>query len=436
MQRLPNRPPRRAAAVTLAAGFLLSVAPVPAAAALAVTAAPAAAAGPALRVAAPDDNCAKPGEVPDDAVPWAQQWLNHEGVWPFSRGRGVTVAVLASGVDGDRPQLAGRVESGFDAVANRAGADTDCQGTGTQVAAVLAARRAGSGSFSGLAPDARILPVRVLPDQISGEIQVEPAVLARGITAAVDRGADIVAVPVPSYTDSPALRSAVSRALDGGVLVVAAVGDRADEQGGNPPPYPASYDGVLGVGAITQTGERLASSQFGAYVDIVAPGGEVVTLQRGGGLTVANDTGVACGLVAAAAALVRAKQGDLSPAELANRLTATATPPAAGIGQGRGIVNPYAAANDQLSDASPVALPAVTRGDTGESPEEIRRRKIAMTGAVLALVVVLGVVAVAMTVPRARRRRWRPAVVAPPTRRDEPEEPAPPVQLFDDRTPV
>jgi membrane-anchored mycosin MYCP len=377
---------------------------------------------------APGDRCAEPGQQ-FTAVPWPQQMLGPERAWSLAQGGGVVVAVLDSGVDASHPQLSGQVQAGFDAVAGSGRADDDCAGTGTQVAGVIAARQISSIGFAGVAPRAQILPIRVVDGAgTSGRI-AQPDVLARGINAAVDRGAHIIAVSAVSYSDTPALAAAVGRALERGVVVVAAVGDEGSAN--KPPtPYPADYDGVIGVGAIDQSGVPWRSSPAGDYVDLVAPGGEVVTLQRGQGMVAVDGTGVAAGFVAATAALVRARRGGLAPAEMERQLTGSAIPAARGGAYGRGIVNPYNAVTDRLAAEEPAALPEMARPSNDRHPAWDRARDLALVGAGLATGAVLVVLVVAVALPRGRRRLWRSAVRPAPVTRDEPEEPAPPRQLF------
>lgn len=381
-------------------------------------------------VAAQDDReCAPPGES-YQPVPWAQGLLAPERVWPFTRGGGVTVAVLATGVDAGHPQLSGRVRAGYDAVAGGGPADTDCAGTGTQVAGVIAANQVSGVGFVGLAPEVTVLPVRVVGGERSAP--VEPAVLARGIRWAAENGAQVITVPVAVAADDTGLRAAVADALAAGVTVVAAVGG---DNEGDATPYPAGYEGVVGAGAIDEQG-ALANPPLGDHVDLVAPGAGMVTLQRGGGLVVdVSSSGLAAGAVAATAALVGARWGDLAPDEVTQRLVATATP-AAGPGFGHGVLNPYAAVTDTLPDGSPVPLPALARPAGGEPAAAGWARRVAVLGAGVAALVAVLVVALAVAVPRGRRRTWRSGVAAPPPDRYEPQEPTPPALLFDDAGPL
>ncbi|MFI9643690.1 S8 family serine peptidase [Micromonospora sp. NPDC051925] len=388
--------------------------------------------GPVTPALATPDCAPAGGQVTTPS--WAQQVLAPEQVWPSSQGSGVTVAVLGSGVDGDHPQLRGRVETGFDAVRGNGPADTDCSGQGTRVAGLIVARQTGPSPFAGLAPSARVLPVRVVDDQAFGDTPVDAAVLARGITWAVDRGARVVAVTVAVDRDAETLRTSVRRAADRGVVVVAASGDRGGD--GNPVSYPAGYPEVVAVGAIGPDGRRWRKAQYGPYLDLVAPGVAVTTTQRGSGLVEAADgTALACGFVAATAALTLAKRAGTSRSEVIRLLTVTAVPGADRAEYGHGTVNPYGAINDRLlPEARPVPppfRPAVDRPD----PAVRESRRIALAGSVIALATVLVVCAVALTLPRVRRRRWRAAVASAPARSVEPTEPGPPVQLFDEPGP-
>lgn len=394
-------------------------------------AASAALVGGPIAVARAAPQCEDPGQ-PFQGTPWHQRTLAPERIWPFTQGGSQIVAVLDSGVDAGHPQLEGRVLAGFDAVRNGGAADTDCFGTGTQVAGVIAALRVEGTGFSGLAPGARILPVRVVPEDGLNQ-PVSPQVLARGITAAVNRGADVIVVSVAINTDSAAVQAAVERARERNVPVVASVGDQGDAPGGGPPPYPASYDGVIGVGAIDQNGVRWSNSQVGGYVDLVAPGAQVVTLQREGGMTVVNGTGVAAGFVGATAALIRARRPDLDPSQVADALRDTAIGGMRGTEYGSGVVNPYEAVHDEPGEASPASLPAMARPSTEEPAAWVRARNLAMTGAGVAVLAVLVVLCVAVALPRGRRRFWRPAVAAEPRDRPEEDEPAPPALLFDEQ---
>ncbi|WP_341718047.1 type VII secretion-associated serine protease mycosin [Micromonospora sp. FIMYZ51] len=399
--------------------------------ALVVPAPPAAHAAPAVC-----PNPSDPGEV-NKQTPWQQRWLAPQRVWPFSTGAGVRVAVIDSGTDSSHPQLAGRVTTGFDALRGTSGGDVDCVSHGTAVASIIAAGQREGVGFYGLAPDATIVPIRVSERSATeddGGETVTAAVFAQAIRWAVDDGADVINMSVTLYRKYPEVEAAVQYAVDQDVVLVAAAGNlHQDGDGPDPVPYPAAYDGVIGVGAIDETGARIAKSQIGPYVDLVAPGGAVVAATRERGHAVYEGTSFATPVVSAAAALIRSAEPRLPAQEVTRRLLATADPArgSAAQGYGRGVVNPYRAVTERLTSAAPVAQPPLPEVPH-DAVAQARADRWALVGQLalwigLALAVLaVGVATLAALMPRGRRARWRPArpSAAPPARPeiDEPEE--------------
>ena len=126
-------------------------------------------------------------------------------------------------------------------------------------------------------------------------------------------------------------------------------------------PYPAAYDGVLGVGAIGPDGVRQDFSQVGPYVDIVAPGGDVTVAWPDGRYSVQSGTSYATPFVAATAALVRDYRPDLTAREVVRRIVATADPAPGGVrsrAYGSGVVNPYRAVTETVAGAAAGAATA------------------------------------------------------------------------------
>ncbi|SCL21541.1 type VII secretion-associated serine protease mycosin [Micromonospora nigra] len=392
---------------------------------------------PATAAPAQCQSPSEPGQTITE-IPWHQRWLAPARVWPFSTGEGVRVAVIDSGSDSSHPQLAGRVTGGHDALRGTAGGDVDCVSHGTAVASIIAARRQEGVGFHGLAPNATVVPIRISERTSTdgdGDGETVPAaVLATAIRRAVDEGADVVNMSITLYRPNDEVAEAVRYALGRDVVLVAAAGNlHQDGSRPDPLPYPAAYDGVIGVGAIDETGTRVAKSQVGSYVDIVAPGGAVVAATRVRGHAVWTGTSFATPMVSATAALIRAAEPDLPAAEVARRLVATADPARGDVAQGygQGVLNPYRAVTERLTTAAPVAqppLPDLPRDPAAEARAarwELAGRVALWVGLAFATVA-LAVGAVAALLPRGRRLRWRPArpAAAPPPRPeiDEPEE--------------
>ncbi|MFF0266850.1 type VII secretion-associated serine protease mycosin [Kribbella sp. NPDC004536] len=375
--------------------------------------------GPATASAVPPAGMcqsAEPGGTPVNKLPWAQTWLAPERVPPGITGRGVTVAVIDSGVDADHPQLRGAVLPGRDLLTpGDTRANFDCVSHGTAVASIIAARPVAGIGFRGIAPGARILPIRVSERDASeqqGEA-VDATVFAGAIRYAVDAGASVINISLSMYVDQKPVRDAVRYAEQHDALIVAAAGNAHAQQGPDPVTYPAAYPGVLGVGAMTIDGSRLPNSQVGPYVDISAPGGGVLAATRVRGHRYYDGTSFAAAFVSGTAALVRSADPRLPAAAVAQRLIATVTPAAGPADQyGAGVVNPYRAVQDVIATAKPAVLPRVRPVKVDAAAERRTAawdrsvsdgRRIALLAGVLALLALV----VAVVVPLGRRRGWR-----------------------------
>ena len=246
---------------------------------------------------------------------WGLRAIGAEGAWGITRGLGVTVAVLDSGIDDTHPDLAGRLLPVADLVED--GRTGDPFGHGTRIAGIIAAVMDGAG-IAGVASDVRILPIRVLAADGEGD----QSRTARGIRTAVAAGAQVINLSLSSQTESAAQADAIRYALEQGVTVVAAAGNRREE--GSPTVYPAAYPGVIGVSSV---GRGLGASGFasrGDFIDLVAPGQRVLTTEAGGGWGREDGTSIAAAFVTAGAALVRAANPTLDRAQIEGILLATA----------------------------------------------------------------------------------------------------------------
>lgn len=356
---------------------------------------------------------------------------------PLATGAGVRVAVIDSGVDADTPALRGRVAAGADFLHHDPDGRQDCNGHGTEVASLIAGRPAGGSVFQGLAPGATIVPVRVSEeeDDADGGTSGDHASFgdfADAIDWAVDEGrADVINLSLVTTDGNTPVRQAVARAIDKGVVVVAAAGNHGRPGDPNPTPFPAAYPGVIGVGALTAAGVRADYSQHGDYVDVVAAGDGVTVALPGGGLDLGSGTSFASPFVAATAALIRQRFPDASPAEVARRIEATTDPaPGGAVSSGPGddaarnpeygfgLLNPYRALTETLGPASPAAPAAemMQAQDPAALARAARRADARRTSLWMALggaglVVAIG--AAAIVLRRGRRRGWVPASADP-----------------------
>ncbi len=330
--------------------------------------------------------------------PWAQSALDLTGAWAASRGRGVTVAVVDSGVDYS-PQLVGRVTE-----INLTGqGPRDCVGHGTAVASIIAAGDArGRGvPFYGVAPAARILSVKVNTGE-TGTTRL----LAQGIRDAVADGAQVINVSIQTAANSPALRAAVTFALRRNAVVVAAAGND-NPGGGDGPYYPASYPGVLSVGAVDETGTLTSYTDRRTRVSVTAPGANIASAWPGGYNPASQGTSFAAAFVSGVAALVRAAYPRLTAAQVVRRIETTADG-ATGAHTGAGMINPVQAVTAvvPVAAARAAAQPLPVPQPAAQNPVT-RTLALSIAGGAAALAAL--VIALAAVVSRGRRRHWRPA---------------------------
>ncbi|MCD0486187.1 type VII secretion-associated serine protease mycosin [Streptacidiphilus sp. ASG 303] len=303
-------------------------------------AAPAAAAGPAgggdaqwspLSPAAAGECTFPSGNVA--AVPWSLQRVVLDQLWRNGiTGKGVTVAVVDTGVDDANPQLrGGKVLPGEVLLTDpqtrkpaTGGATLDPVGHGTKVAGIIAARRSPATGFVGLAPDARILPIRQNDSEGSGDVKT----LTRAIQDAVKAHAQVINISQDVragtasglFAGQAELHQAVRWAVSKGVVVVASSGN----DGKDAPTYPAAFPEVIAVGASDRNNERASFSQYGPFVDVAAPGVDMLSTVPRGGQCTDNGTSFSAPYVAGVAALLKQKYPQWTPAQIAARIEQTA----------------------------------------------------------------------------------------------------------------
>ncbi len=285
--------------------------------------------GPLPAKAGGSSRCGWDASAPAAAL-WGQTLLTPNRAWSTTDGSGVKVAVIGSGVDGAADALTGRVTAGVDIAAGSGGGDTGCEGTGTSLAGIVAGDDGENGARFGVAPGARIVPIR------AGAARLSAALAATGIEVAADTGAQVVLVGIGVDAADPVLRAAISDAIARDVVVVLPASAAAE-----------AADGLLRVGAVTADRQPADDHPVEA-VDLRAPGVAVASIGRPG-----TGAEYAAAFVAGTVALVRSAHPELGAADVTRQVLATTV---------EGMVSPVAAVT--------TSLPAGTGVDTDpQAPE-------------------------------------------------------------------
>lgn len=342
---------------------------------------------------------------------WALNAFAAKDVWAQSQGENVTVAVVDSGVDASHPDLTGQVLEGKDFTGG-GNAQEDILGHGTAMASIIAGHGHGPGNSSGvmgLAPKAKILPLRTL--QTISDRNLDET-WGAAVRYAVDHGAKVINLSFASDGGGKTLsdgREAIAYAQAHDVVVVAGSGN----DGFSAVSEPAALPGVVSVGAIDKRANLWEKSNTGKGLTLTAPGADIVNAnpKTSSGYGEANGTSDSTAFVSAAAALVRSKYPDLSAGQVINRLIKTATfahhkgLKAPDEQYGYGIVRPYSALTmnisagpkknplGQLDSSSSTSAEAVKgMGSPAQAKKDSATSNILVIACGMAAVVVIGVI--------------------------------------------
>jgi type VII secretion-associated serine protease mycosin len=280
---------------------------------------------------------------------WFTTWGVQDRLWPITQGKGVTVAVLDTGVQANIRDLSGVVLPGTD-VSGSGGGDGrtdigDELGHGTGMGSLIAAQGTGTG-FLGVAPQAKILPVVI--KGLTGA--------AQGIRYAADHGAKVINIsqgsPAPCPND---VQQAVAYALSHDVVVVASAGNSGNA--GNAAEYPGNCAGVMAVGGVDAKFNPWVGTQRQPYVAVAAPAANVGSVLRDGEFhTSSGGTSSSSALTSAVVALVRAKFPDMSAREVVQQIIGSAGdvgPKGKDNLTGYGLIRPYRILNGDVPKNGP-----------------------------------------------------------------------------------
>ncbi|MEU5031511.1 type VII secretion-associated serine protease mycosin [Streptomyces milbemycinicus] len=365
-------------------------------------------------------------------TPWSLQRVLLDQLWQDTKGidkktnRPVLVAVIDTGVDNKNPQLTDAVDAKLGFEVRKSGKNSlekgkkgdgtdDLVGHGTKVAGIIAARPHDGTGFVGLAPAAKILPIRQNDEKGSGTTDT----MATAIDRAVDKHARVINISQDTVKPLQAnnnLERAINNALQNDVVVIASAGNDGID-GKVKKTYPAAYKGVLAVGSSDRNNERAPFSQAGDFVGVAAPGVDMVSTVPGGGQCVDNGTSFSAPYVAGVAALIRAKHPDWKQNQVVAQIEQTAERAVNGHDPyvGWGVVDPVRALTEDDHPIDHVTLdkgaahnvdaPQPATLTLGETPQERRERlaTYALGGGALLVAMITGAAAVLHEHKRRRR---------------------------------
>lgn len=302
---------------------------------------------------------------------WYFKYLNVPEAQRVTAGEGVTVAVIDSGVDAHHADLVGSVLPGTSIGAERGKPATqDSDGHGTRMAGDIAGQGNGSDPTLGVAPGAKILPIRIGDENT-------PADISQGIRWATDHGANVINISVGANGTPPVdEKQAVRYALLHNVVVVAAAGNT--NQGFTDVATPAGIAGVISVTGLDRNGQIWKYSVQGKATVLCAPAVDIISPTPKSvvstGYSIGSGTSDAAAIVSGVVALVRAEYPGMDAANVINRLIRTsddAGAPGHDTAYGFGIVDPVKALTAEVAPVkeSPIGIPSAAAEPTEQATE-------------------------------------------------------------------
>ncbi len=232
--------------------------------------------------------------------------------WDQMRGApDIVIAIVDTGVSKDHEDLAAKLLPGYDFVNDDNDPDDD-QGHGTHCAGIAAAITNNGIGIAGMAPNCSIMPVKVLDEFGFGNTQG----IADGITFAANNGAHVISLSLGGGGASDAMRDACTYAITRGAIPIAAAGNHGTTQ----MIYPAGFPNVMAVTNTDQNDNRNFNSAYGDWVDVAAPGTNIMSTLPGNSYGYNTGTSMACPYVAGLAGLIKSTWRAATPIQIRNQI--------------------------------------------------------------------------------------------------------------------
>lgn len=228
-------------------------------------------------------------------IDWGVSLVQAPQLWQVTKGEGVKVLVLDTGIDPRHPDLMPNFKMGYNFTTGNANDYIDRQGHGSHCCGIIAAADNGFGVI-GVAPKAELYMGKVLGDNGQGGFDA----IIKGIHWGIQEKVDIISMSLGCSVDpGPALHDAIKQAHAAGIIIVAASGNENTGCG-----WPAAYDECIAVGAVDQALDRAFFSNFGKEVDVAAPGVDILSTYKDGQYAKLSGTSMATPMVAGVLALI------------------------------------------------------------------------------------------------------------------------------------
>lgn len=269
-------------------------------------------------------------EAPNDEY-YSSQWslsnINAYEAWQLTGNliKPMKVAILDSGIDSDHPDLINKISVGGMGFLNGNLLNNieDSLGHGTGVSGIIAGQ---TGNGIGIAGVSGVLDVSVLPLKIFWTSNYcYSSDVINAIDYAIVQNADVINLSLGSLEPLQLEMEAVQRALNSGIVVVASSGNNGNQSTAGQYVYPASYEGVISVGAINENNNRAYFSNYNDKVSLVAPGSNIKTTYLNGAYTNYSGTSFAAPIISAIAAVIKGKNPEYTIQDIKNILESSAT---------------------------------------------------------------------------------------------------------------